>query len=102
VDNFDLALGALFVLLPDRLFSTVKGGHMEINLPPGQKKVVLAIRKLSESGRNPTMQEIANFTGARSVNSVFNHLAYLQKKGIVKPRRHRAKRAIELAEEFAA
>jgi hypothetical protein len=48
------------------------------------------------------MQEIANFTGARSLNSVFGHLALLQKKGIVKPRKRRARRAIELVEAYAA
>jgi SOS-response transcriptional repressor LexA len=81
----------------------VKGETMmEINLPPGQKKIASAIQKLSESGRKPTMREIKDFIGARSLNIIFQQLALMERKGVVKPRARHAKRAIELTEAYAA
>ncbi len=88
---------------PESLFCTTKKGgiQMQTNLPPGQIKIVSAIRELSERGQKPTLQELADFIGLRAITGVRSHLLRLEAKGIVKPRRPRERRAIELTEAYA-
>src|SRR5262245_56641867 len=66
-------------------------------LPTRRQKAVLeAIEEhLSETGRTPTLVEIARRCGLSSVATVHRHLALLQERGLLKRRRSR-RRSIEL------
>lgn len=66
-------------------------------LPTRRQKAVLdAIQEhIAESGRPPTLQEIARRCGLSSVATVHRHIALLQERGLLKRRRSR-RRGIEV------
>lgn len=66
-------------------------------LPTRRQKAVLdAIQDhIAESGRPPTLQEIARRCGLSSVATVHRHIALLQERGLLKRRRSR-RRGIEV------
>jgi len=49
-----------------------------------QQEVYLFIRRKSESGRVPTVREIAGRFGMRSPNAVMDHIKRLERMGFVK------------------
>ena len=66
-------------------------------LPTRRQKAVLdAIQEhIAESGRPPTLQEIARRCGLSSVATVHRHIALLQERGLLRRRRSR-RRGIEI------
>ena len=73
---------------------------MQLFITSRQKEVVRAIRELCASGRNPTLEEVAQRVGMRSTNSVRRHLSNLEAMGIVRPRAYNRHRQIALAESL--
>ena len=63
-----------------------------------ERDVIEGIEELSASGRNPTLNELCARVGMRSTATLRHHLANLEKKGVVRPRRYNAHRQIALAE----
>jgi len=75
-----------------------------MKLTNGQSRMVRAIQDLTARGQAPTLQELADYLGVRSSNSVRQHLVSLQLKGLLKPRPYGSHRTIALVamEERAA
>lgn len=70
------------------------------SLTPKQLRVLTYIRDYSRArGYAPTMQELADELDVSKV-TVFEHIAALQRKGLLKRSRHRA-RSLQLNEQFA-
>lgn len=69
------------------------------SLTPKQLRVLTYIRDYSRArGYSPTMQELADEFGVSKV-TVFEHIAALQRKGLLKRSRHKA-RSLRLSEDF--
>lgn len=69
------------------------------SLTPKQLRVLTYIRDYARArGYAPTMQELADEFGVSKV-TVFEHIAALQRKGLLKRSRHKA-RSLRLSEEF--
>lgn len=63
-----------------------------IPLTPRQQQVLDFIRRtFVEEQRMPSLREIAESVGIRSPNGIVCHLRALQKKGLIRLERHRAR-----------
>ncbi len=71
----------------------------DASLTPKQLRVLTFIRDFTHArGYSPTMQELANEFGVSKV-TVFEHVAALHKKGLLRRSRHKA-RSLRLSETF--
>jgi len=75
--------------------------HKFVRLTPRQLQVLTLIRDYqNKHGYSPTMQELADMLGVNKV-TVFEHVTGLEKKGLLRRSRHRA-RSLELTEHGRA
>jgi repressor LexA len=74
-----------------------KSSHTFRRLTPKQMRILVLVRDYQRKhGYSPTMQEIADTLGITKV-TVFEHVGGLEKKGLLKRSRHRA-RSLELTQ----
>jgi len=74
-------------------------GNMKEALTPNQQRIYSKIcTDLQEKQEAPTLEELMNFMGANSINSMVQYLEALEKKGYI-IRRKNAKRNIELRDK---
>jgi repressor LexA len=74
-----------------------KSSHTFRRLTPKQMRILVLVRDYQRKhGYSPTMQEIADALGITKV-TVFEHVGGLEKKGLLKRSRHRA-RSLELTQ----
>jgi repressor LexA len=64
-----------------------------------QSQVLQAIRVLSRTGFNPSLNEIAAHVGLAGITSVRKHLDSLTAQGYVRPRQKHRHRGISLTEK---
>ena len=62
-----------------------------------QTEVLEAIRELSASGKNPTLQELSDKIGVRGSVATRRFLGILERHGFIAPRPYRKARTIRLA-----
>jgi SOS-response transcriptional repressor LexA len=67
-----------------------------------QRDVLEAIRKLSANGTSPTLAELGDHVGIRSLTAVQRHLDNLENKKFLKARQHYAVRSICLTRRAQA
>lgn len=76
-----------------------KSRNRRASLTPKQLRILTFIRDFSNArGYAPTMQELANEFGVSKV-TVFEHIAALQRKGLLKRSRHKA-RSLQLSDDI--